>query len=87
LLFNTFGNPSKSKKFPAGSRIPSTNGEIIGSPTNNAIFLKPGDFKWWLVLDTMVSEMMGGVTFEDYSAIYRKWFGNEPKHAKYYMAR
>lgn len=60
---------------------------IIGSPTNNAIFLKPGDFKWWLVLDTMVSEMMGGVTFEDYSAIYRKWFGTEPKHAKYYMAR
>jgi polar amino acid transport system substrate-binding protein len=60
---------------------------IIGSPTNNALFLKPGDFKWWLVLDTMVSEMVGGVTFEDYSDIYRKWFGTEPKHAKYYMSR
>ena len=61
--------------------------QIIGAPTNNAIFLKHGDFKWWLVLDTMVAEMLGGVTFEDYSEIYRKWFGTEPKHAKYYIAR
>ena len=61
--------------------------QIIGAPTNNAIFLKHGDFKWWLVLDTMVAEMLGGVTFDDYSEVYRKWFGTEPKHAKYYIAR
>lgn len=60
---------------------------IIGAPTNNAVFLKHGDFKWWLVLDTIISEMLGGVTFEEYSEIYRKWFGTDPKHAKYYMSR
>ena len=60
---------------------------IIGAPTNNALFLKAGDFKWWLILDTMVSEMLGGVTFEEYADIYRKWFGAEPKHAKYYISR
>jgi len=60
---------------------------IFGSPTNNAIFLKSGDFKWWLVLDTMVSEMLGGSSYAEYSDIYKKWFGVEPKHAKYYMSK
>jgi polar amino acid transport system substrate-binding protein len=54
-------------------------------PTNNAIFLKLGDFKWWQVLDTLVGEMTGGSLYPEYSAIYEKWFGSKPPHAKYYV--
>jgi polar amino acid transport system substrate-binding protein len=60
---------------------------LIGPPTNNAIFLKHGDFKLWHVLDLMVAEMQGGILYQDYSDIYMKWLGVTPKHAKYYMAR
>jgi polar amino acid transport system substrate-binding protein len=58
--------------------------EALMPPTNNAIFLKMGDFKWWLVLDTLVGEMKGGSLYPEYSAIYEKWFGTKPQHAKYY---
>lgn len=54
-------------------------------PTNNAIFLKLGDFKWWQVLDTLTGEMTGGSLFPEYSAIYEKWFGTKPQHTKYYV--
>jgi polar amino acid transport system substrate-binding protein len=54
-------------------------------PTNNAIFLKLGDFKWWQVLDTLVAEMTGGSLYPEYSAIYQKWFGTKPPHGKYYV--
>lgn len=57
----------------------------ITDPTNNAIFLRQGDFAWWQVLDGLVAEMRGGSLFNDYSAIYEKWFGKKPKHAKYYV--
>lgn len=60
--------------------------ERISAPVNNAIFVRMGDFKWWLVMDTLVSEMTGGVLFDDYSAIYQKWFGVKPRHAKYYVS-
>ena len=52
--------------------------ERISSPVNNAIFMRLGDFKWWQVLDTLVSEMRGGSLFDEYSAIYEKWFGVKP---------
>jgi len=29
-----------------------TTGSALGYVTNDAIFMKPGDFKWWLFLDT-----------------------------------
>lgn len=54
-------------------------------PTNNAVFLKHGDFRWWLVMDTLIGEMTGGSLFPEYSAIYEKWFGTKPVHAKYYV--
>lgn len=54
-------------------------------PTNNAIFLKLGDFRWWQVLDTLVGEMTGGSLYPEYSAIYEKWFGSKPMHTKYYV--
>ncbi|WP_311027969.1 transporter substrate-binding domain-containing protein [Mesorhizobium koreense] len=59
--------------------------ERISSPVNNAIFMKLGDFKWWQVLDTMVAEMTGGALFDQYADIYEKWFGERPKHAKYFV--
>jgi polar amino acid transport system substrate-binding protein len=52
--------------------------------TNNAIYMKQGDFKWWLALDTYVSEMRGGSMFKDYSEAYAKWFGKAPLNTKYY---
>jgi polar amino acid transport system substrate-binding protein len=59
--------------------------EALMPPTNNAIFMKLGDFKWWQVLDTLVGEMTGGSLFPEYSAIYEKWFGIKPMNAKYYV--
>ena len=58
--------------------------ERMTALTNNAIYMKPGDFKWWLALDSYVAEMRGGSMFGDYSAIYTKWFGNKPMNTKYY---
>jgi len=59
----------------------------LTEPTNNAVFLRQGDFKWWLFLDTIVSEMRGGSLFNDYARIYEKWFGSQPVHAKHYISR
>ena len=59
--------------------------EKMSAVTNNAIYLKQGDFKWWLALDTYVNEMRAGSMFDDYSAIYSKWFGEAPLNAKYYV--
>jgi polar amino acid transport system substrate-binding protein len=61
--------------------------EVLVPPTNNAVFLKMGDFKFWLVLDTLVGEMKGGSLYNEYAAIYAKWFGEKPLHAKYYVKR
>ena len=59
--------------------------DVIVLPTNNAIFMKLGDFKWWQVLNTTVGEMRGGSLFSEYSKIYEKWFGTKPEHEKYYV--
>ena len=61
--------------------------EWITDVTNNAIFLKQGDFRWWLYLDTLVAEMTGGSLHSQYREIYKKWFGQEPRHAKYYLPK
>jgi len=50
--------------------------------TGNGIFLRHDDFKGWLFLDTIVAEMLGGSRFSEYKAIYKKWFGVEPKRAR-----
>jgi len=57
----------------------------ITPPTNNAIFTKMGDFKWWLVLDTYVEEMRSGHLYPDYAEIYKKWFGKRPPHGKFWI--
>jgi polar amino acid transport system substrate-binding protein len=57
----------------------------FGSMANNAIFMKPGDFKWWMFLDTMVKEMTTGSRYDEYKGIYRKWFGTNPPPQRFYL--
>jgi polar amino acid transport system substrate-binding protein len=56
--------------------------EWLTDVTGNAVFLRQNDFKWWLFLDTVVGEMTGGSRFGEYKAIYKKWFGVEPKSTR-----
>lgn len=50
-------------------------GTIAGEYYNNAIFVKQGDFTWWLFLNTVVHELKHGSLYADYNKIYEKWFG------------
>ena len=58
---------------------------LLGASQNNGIFLKPGDFKWWLYLDTAVAEMRTGSWYPQYSEIYHKRFGKNPSPQKFYV--
>jgi polar amino acid transport system substrate-binding protein len=58
---------------------------LLGASQNNAIFLKPGDFKWWLWLDTAVAELRTGSWYPQYSEVYNKWFGKNPPAQKFYL--
>ncbi|HVZ08432.1 transporter substrate-binding domain-containing protein [Rhodopila sp.] len=44
----------------------------------DAIFMKPGDFKWWLFLDTWVGELRSGSRYPQYVAWYQKWLHKDP---------
>jgi len=59
--------------------------EMLSVVQNNAIFLKPGDFSWWLYLDTVVGELRDGSRFDEYSAVFRKWFGKDPPPQRFYV--
>jgi len=58
---------------------------LLGASQNNAIYLKPGDFKWWLWLDTTVTELRTGSWYPQYSETYQKWFGKHPPPQKFYL--
>jgi polar amino acid transport system substrate-binding protein len=58
---------------------------LLTASQNNAIYLKPGDFKWWLWLDTFVSELRTGSLFPKYAEIYQKWFQKDPPPQKFYL--
>ncbi len=58
---------------------------LLGASQNNAIFLKPGDFKWWLWLDTAVAELRTGSWYPQYTEVYNKWFGKNPPAQKFYL--
>jgi polar amino acid transport system substrate-binding protein len=47
--------------------------------------MKPGDFKWWLWLDTFVSELRTGSYYPQYNQIYQKWFGKNAPPQKFYL--
>lgn len=59
--------------------------ERLTDVVNTGLFMRPGDFRLWLYLDTVVSEMTGGSLFAEYSAIYQKWFGERPRNARPYL--
>jgi polar amino acid transport system substrate-binding protein len=59
--------------------------QMLGASQNNAIYLKPGDFKWWLWLDTFVAELRTGSFYPQYTQIYNKWFGKNPPPQKFYL--
>jgi polar amino acid transport system substrate-binding protein len=52
---------------------------------NNAIFMKPGDFTWWLALNTIVNELRWGSRYEEYAALFEKWFGAKPPPQRFYL--
>lgn len=72
--------------YPVAAYYASQNKDIkvlkkwLTDPTNNAIFLRQGDFKWWYILDSLVGEMRGGTLYSQYSQIYQKWFGTVPRN-------
>jgi polar amino acid transport system substrate-binding protein len=51
--------------------------DVTGTPfayvQQDAIFMKPGDFKWWLFLDTWVGELRYGSRYNKYQEWYQKW--------------
>jgi len=59
--------------------------ELFSVVQNNAIFMKPSDFTWWLYLDTVVQELRYGSRYEDYAAVFKKWFGKEPPAQRFYI--
>jgi polar amino acid transport system substrate-binding protein len=59
--------------------------ELLSSVQNNAIFIKPGDFIWWRYLDTVVQEWRWGSRYDDYTALWQKWFKKDPPPQRFYM--
>jgi polar amino acid transport system substrate-binding protein len=58
--------------------------ENLGNIQGNAIFMKPGDFTLWLWLDTVVHELTAGSRYNDYTDVYKKWFGRNPPPQRFY---
>jgi len=58
---------------------------LLGNVNNNAIFMKPGDFQLWLALDTVVQEYVAGSRYDEYKALYHKWFDKDPPPARSYI--
>ena len=59
--------------------------QMLTPSQNNGIFMKPGDFKWWLFLDTTVGELRSGSWYPRYVEVYQKWFGKDPPPQKFYL--
>ncbi|HYB40538.1 MAG TPA: transporter substrate-binding domain-containing protein [Candidatus Methylomirabilis sp.] len=59
--------------------------QLLTPSQNNGIFMKPGDFKWWLFLDTTVGELRSGSWYPRYVEVYQKWFGKNPPPQKFYV--
>lgn len=59
--------------------------ELLSNLQNNAIFMKPGDFVWWRYLDTVVQELRWGSRYDEYTALYQKWFKKNPPPQRSYL--
>jgi polar amino acid transport system substrate-binding protein len=59
-----------------------TRVDVSGTPfayvAQDSIFMKPGDFKWWLFLDTWVGELRYGSRYVKYVEWYQKWLHKDP---------
>ena len=53
-------------------------GSVFAYVAQDAIFMKPGDFKWWLFLDTWVGELRSGSRYAKYVEWYQKWLHRDP---------
>jgi len=77
----------------ADYQVAQSNGDFVrlpgqlGNLNGNAIFMKPGDFRLWLCLDTIVGEFTNGSRYDEYDALYQKWFGRSAPPARPYMTR
>ena len=54
------------------------SGSIFAYVAQDSIFMKPGDFKWWLFLDTWVGELRYGSRYVKYVEWYQKWLHKDP---------
>jgi polar amino acid transport system substrate-binding protein len=74
--------------FYAGENDDLVRVDASGTPfalvNNDSFFLKPGDFKWWLFLDTYVRELRFGTRYDQYTAWYRKWLHKDPPPQRQY---
>src|SRR5208282_2297360 len=61
-----------------------TAGTPFAYVSQDAIFMKPGDFKWRLFLDTFVGELRSGSRYEKYVEWYRKWLKKDPPPQRFY---
>jgi polar amino acid transport system substrate-binding protein len=59
--------------------------ELVSNPTHYGMFLAPGDFEWWLYLNSFVRQARSGTLYADYSKIYEKWFGTSPPPQNWYV--
>jgi polar amino acid transport system substrate-binding protein len=59
--------------------------QMLTPSQNNGFYLKAGDFKWWLFLDTTVGELRSGSWYPRYVEVYQKWFGKNPPPQKFYV--
>jgi polar amino acid transport system substrate-binding protein len=58
---------------------------LLTASQNNGIYMRPGDFKWWLWLDTFVAELRTGSLYPKYAELYQKWFKKDPPPQKFYL--
>ena len=63
---------------------PAFSPEPFAYVQQDSIFLKPGDFKWWLFLDTWVGELRSGSRYTQYVAWYQKWLHKDPPPQRFY---
>jgi polar amino acid transport system substrate-binding protein len=61
-----------------------TTGTPFAYVQQDAIFMKPGDFKWWLFLDTWVGELRYGSRYSQYVEWYQKWMKKDPPPQRFY---
>jgi polar amino acid transport system substrate-binding protein len=61
-----------------------TTGTPFAYVSQDAIFMKPGDFKWWLFLDTWVGELRYGSRYDLYVAWYQKWLKKDAPPQRFY---